>query len=86
MGQAFKWEMENTLIYDNDKASDASDLETYNSDDLTYKKTDHVVLLYFTDIPSTAFSNWIRSVDTMGILFGQAAVPIYGFQTVNYKF
>ena len=57
MGQAFKWEMKNTLIYDNDKASDSSNLETYNSDDLTYKKTDHVVLLYFTDNPSSAFSD-----------------------------
>jgi hypothetical protein len=49
--------MKKTLIYDSDKASDTSNLETYNSDDLTYKKTDHVVLLYFTDNPSTAFSD-----------------------------
>ena len=57
MGQAFKWEMKNTLIYDKDMASDASNLETYNTDDLTYMKTDHVVLLYFTDNPSTSFSD-----------------------------
>ena len=73
-------------MYDNDKASDASNLETYNTDDSSYKKTDHVVQLYFTDNPTTSFSDQMRSVDTMGMLFGQAAVPILGFQTVNYKF
>lgn len=57
MGQAFKWEMKNSLIYDNDKASDASNLETYNTDDSSYKKTDHVVQLYFTDNPTTSFSD-----------------------------
>ncbi len=35
--------MKSNLIYDLDKASDATDLETYNSDDTLYKKTDHVV-------------------------------------------
>jgi len=49
--------MKNTLIYDIDKASDIFLTETYNPDDSAYRKTDHVVLLYFTDDPAVTFSD-----------------------------
>ena len=71
--------MKNTLIYDIDKASDILSTETYNADDSTYRKTDHVVLFYFTDDPTVIFTDQLRSVDTLGLLFAQAATSILGF-------
>jgi hypothetical protein len=45
--------MRDTYFYDQDKASDASDLTTYNLKDFDYRRTDHTVDMDFTDAITT---------------------------------